>query len=218
MDFDANYTPAPDHLHSFIDTDHITLDLVGLVRQFPYSSRYNLKFYDADTQAKVLDDVRLFKRWGGGTICENSTYGLKGNLKFSKTVAEETAVNIVAGTGHYVSTFQPDCTLALSTEDMVCLYKNDIVKGVEVGNGDERIKCGFVGEVGSNWPLVDFERRAIEATALVQQEIGCGVSFHPGRDSDAPFEIVRLYLEAGGRADKCVMSHLDSKRFSIIYI
>lgn len=35
------------------------------------------------------------------------------------------------------------------------------------------------------------------------------MSFHPGRESAAPFEIVRLYLEAGGRADKCVMSHLD---------
>lgn len=32
-----------------------------------------------------------------------------------------------------------------------------------------------------------------------------------GRDAQAPFEIVRLYLEAGGKPDKCVMSHLDSK-------
>lgn len=37
------------------------------------------------------------------------------------------------------------------------------------------------------------------------------MSFHPGRDAEAPFEIVRLYLEAGGKPDKCVMSHLDSK-------
>lgn len=43
----------------------------------------------------------------------------------------------------------------------------------------------------------------------MQQELGCPVSFHPGRDVKAPFEIVRLYLEAGGKADKCVMSHLD---------
>lgn len=39
--------------------------------------------------------------------------------------------------------------------------------------------------------------------------MGCGVSFHPGRDPQAPFEILRLYLEAGGKANKCVMSHLD---------
>lgn len=57
----------------------------------------------------------------------------------------------------------------------------------------------------------DFEKRAIHATGEMQEVLGCGVSFHPGRDSKAPFEIIRLYLEAGGKAEKCVMSHLDSK-------
>lgn len=46
--------------------------------------------------------------------------------------------------------------------------------------------------------------------------VGCGVSFHPGRDAKAPYEIMRLYLEAGGKANKCVMSHLERK--FIIYI
>lgn len=32
-----------------------------------------------------------------------------------------------------------------------------------------------------------------------------------GRNPQAPFEIIRLYLEAGGKANKCVMSHLDRK-------
>lgn len=57
----------------------------------------------------------------------------------------------------------------------------------------------------------DFEKRAIRATGEIQEVLGCGVSFHPGRDKRAPFEIIRMYLEAGGRADKCIMSHLDSK-------
>lgn len=58
---------------------------------------------------------------------------------------------------------------------------------------------------------IEFERRAIEATGIAQEQLQCPVSFHPGRDADAPFEIVRLYLEAGGKPDKCVMSHLDRK-------
>lgn len=57
----------------------------------------------------------------------------------------------------------------------------------------------------------EFEKKAIRATGEVQDVLGCGVSFHPGRHPDAPFEIIRLYLEAGGKADKCVMSHLDRK-------
>lgn len=56
---------------------------------------------------------------------------------------------------------------------------------------------------------LDFEKRAIQASAEVQSTLGCGVTFHPARDPRAPFEIIRLYLEAGGKADKCIMSHLD---------
>lgn len=46
-------------------------------------------------------------------------------------------------------------------------------------------------------------------------EFKCGVSIHPGRDNKAPFELVRLFLEAGGKADKLIMSHVDRTIFDI---
>jgi phosphotriesterase-related protein len=60
----------------------------------------------------------------------------------------------------------------------------------------------------------EFERRAIQATGEVQAELGCPVSFHSGRHPDAPFEIIRLFQEAGGDVRKAVMSHLESKFIS----
>jgi hypothetical protein len=57
----------------------------------------------------------------------------------------------------------------------------------------------------------EFERRAIQAAGEVQAELGCPVSFHSGRHCDAPFEIIRLFQEAGGDVTKAVMSHLESK-------
>lgn len=56
----------------------------------------------------------------------------------------------------------------------------------------------------------DFEKRAIQATALIQQETKKPVTFHPGRNSQAPFEIMRIFMEAGGNPENVVMSHLDS--------
>ena len=35
------------------------------------------------------------------------------------------------------------------------------------------------------------------------------ITIHPGRDSSAPKEILRILLEAGGKKDKIVMGHLD---------
>ncbi len=155
----------------------------------------------------MVHDVKDYKKFGGETIVENTTYGIARDLKFMQDLSKDSGVKIVAGTGHYVEVTQDLKTLSMTVEEMVNLYVRDITEGVDVDG--QKIKCGFIGEVGSVWPITKFERRAIEATATTQSQLKCGVSFHPGRDPVAPKEIVRLYLEAGGDAAKCVMSHLD---------
>ncbi len=59
--------------------------------------------------------------------------------------------------------------------------------------------------------MSEIERKAIVASAAVQEMTGCPVSFHPGRDPESPFEIVRIFLESGGKAKNAIMSHLESK-------
>ena len=58
---------------------------------------------------------------------------------------------------------------------------------------------------------LDFERRSIQASAAVQQMENSAVSFHPGRNPESAFEIMRIFLEAGGKADRTIMSHLESR-------
>lgn len=77
--------------------------------------------------------------------------------------------------------------------------------------GSEEVRAGFIGEVGSAWPIENFEKKAIQATGEVQAELKCPVSFHPGRNPSAPFEIMRIYSEAGGDPRKAIVSHLDRK-------
>ena len=59
--------------------------------------------------------------------------------------------------------------------------------------------------------IADFEKRSLRSAAAVQSELGSPAIIHPGRNPKAPFEIMRIFLEAGAQADKTVMSHLDSK-------
>lgn len=216
LDFDFFYNEPPKQLNDLF-TNEISLANVGAIRQYPYGSRYNINFGDADTHRNVIEDVLLYKKYGGGTIVENSSHGLKRNLRFLYDVSIGTGVHLVAGTGHYINNVQSEEHLGLSVENMVKLYVEEIKNGVDLnGDGKTFVKCGFIGEVGSVYPIHEFERKAIEATALAQQQLQCPVSFHPGRDAEAPFEIVRLYLEAGGKPERCVMSHLDRKNIAIV--
>lgn len=217
LDFHKFYHEPPKQLSAFFSegvNEQIHLKNVGLIRQYPYGSKYNINFEDDDTHRAVMDDVHLFKKFGGGTIVENTTHGINRNLALIRYISQSTGVNIVAGTGHYLEMTQKPSTLKLSVEEMVQLYIKEIEEGVQITKTKSNevlanVKCGFIGEVGSVYPITDFERRAIQATAETQSILKCGVSFHPGRDEKAPFEIMRIYLEAGGDASKCVMSHLD---------
>ena len=56
-----------------------------------------------------------------------------------------------------------------------------------------------------------FEKKVLQAAALVQAEAKCPVSIHPGRSPQSPSEVLRVFQEAGGDASKVALCHLDSK-------
>ena len=56
-----------------------------------------------------------------------------------------------------------------------------------------------------------FERKSIQASAWTQQATGAAVGFHPGRSKESAFEIMRVYLEAGGKADRAILCHSESE-------
>ncbi|KAI5637486.1 phosphotriesterase family domain-containing protein [Phthorimaea operculella] len=186
-----------------------SLERVGYLRQYPYSSEYNLLMNDDGSRQAVMNDVKEYKRCGGGTIVENTTEGIDRDVNFYKKVSQESGVHIVAGTGYYIQDVQGEA-LKSSGEQMYEHMRKELTEGC-VENG--QIKAGFMGEIASVWPIKDFERRVIRAVGELQEQVGCGVSFHPHRVVEAPFEIIRLYLEAGGKPDKAVMSHLDRTIF-----
>lgn len=156
MWFDKFYAPGPDHLKGFVtDRKKISLDNLGVLRQYPYSSRYNIQFNDDETHEKVVEDLKLFKQWCGTncTIIENTTHGIHRDLEFYREVAKRTGVNVVAGTGHYVEASQRAADLSLSLEALSDLYTKELVAGVDVSmfqDGSDIIKCGFLGSYMSH--------------------------------------------------------------------
>ena len=50
----------------------------------------------------------------------------------------------------------------------------------------------------------------IRAVASAQEATGAPVTFHPGRNPESPFEIIRIFAEAGGKSEDVIMSHLES--------
>lgn len=98
LDFNKFYVAPPSELEYYL-TEKINLQNIGFVKQYPYSSRDNVNFNDTNTNAAVFTEVRLFKKFGGGTIVENTSHGIKRDIALMKKVSEATGVHIIVGTG-----------------------------------------------------------------------------------------------------------------------
>ena len=48
----------------------------------------------------------------------------------------------------------------------------NMVREIEVGIGGCGVRCGVIGEIGCSYPLMDVEKRALQAAASAQTKTG----------------------------------------------
>lgn len=173
----------------------------------PYSHRDNKNFSPNNQFNSIInEEMKFYKSNGGNSVVEVTTFGKC--LKEMKQTSMQTGINIIAGAGYYQAKSLSLSITSMTTEQIYDSINHDILFG------EEGIKCGVIGEIASDWPIQDFEKRVLIASGQVHEELKIPVIIHPGRDVKAPFEVMRLYQEAGGKADKTVMSHLESEKIN----
>lgn len=143
--------PPCDELSNYFG-HKISLENFGYLKQYPYSSLTNTMMCDKETQVAVTKDVHLYKQFGGNSIIDNTSHGINRDLDFMVHLSKATGVHIVAGTGHYVNNLQTKETLNMTIEQISDLYSKELLTGVYV-QGHGMVKCGFIGEVGSVYPI-----------------------------------------------------------------
>ncbi|XP_013380439.1 phosphotriesterase-related protein isoform X2 [Lingula anatina] len=204
MTYDNYYRPPPSG-HEDNVTLPFKMENLGWIRQYPYSCKANLRLNDEEANTGIIEELKEFKRLGGGTIVDSTILGISRDLAFQKRLATETGVNIISSTGYYDAVSHPSNMDAITEEEIDAMMRNEILVGCE---GTD-VKCGSIGELGCSWPLQANEKKVLRAAAVTQTQLGCPVIIHPGRGSKAPEEIVRILQEAGGNIGKTVMSHID---------
>ena len=150
-------------------------------------------------------ELLWYKEAGGGTICDNSSYGLRGKPSCLRALSERTGVHIVLGTGGYLSRTLPPEIGAMDKYEMAELLIRNIREGLDGSD----LQCGFLGEIGVESRLPASSYRSIAAAALAQRETGAAILIHqPGteRQADGIFKII---TDHGGDLTRTVMCHCD---------
>jgi phosphotriesterase-related protein len=180
----------------------VALDILGWIQWNWMSNRDNLVL---DSESLAIDELRMFKRVGGDSLVDCTLPGIGRDPEALARISRRTELNIVMGAGYYVEpSFPPK--VASMTEDQIT---QEIVDEFRHGVGDTGIRAGSIGEIGSSWPLTETEARVFRAAGRAQVELGCGLTTHPGRVRESPFQIIEILRDVGTDLSRVVIGHLD---------
>ncbi len=206
IDFSFMYRPAQDSPREEMADACIGLENLGWIRRNYYSNRSNLTLMDLGT---IIGEVKKFNEVGGGAIVDATSIGIGRNPVALSEISRGSGVHIIMGAGHYVAAVHPEDMGERTEEQLAQEIVGDIVEGVD-GSG---IKAGLIGEIGCTWPLAPNERKSLTAGAIAQQETGAAILIHPGRNPDAPSEILEVLANGGADLSRVIMGHLDRTVF-----
>ncbi|XP_070167610.1 phosphotriesterase-related protein-like [Polyergus mexicanus] len=204
-DFSTLHSHSSEPIYDFKSS---SLQNFGYVKQYPYSHLYNLRLNDENGIVATFDDVKLFKEANGGTIVEKSSCSSR-NISLLKSISEETKVNIIIGTGYYITDTTNLLSCTTTTEEMYNQMYDEFENGCK---NCRDVKPAFIADGGNI--LLDFEKRALRAIGEFQGQYRYPVSFHPEKDVIPLIEVMRIYQEAGGQPTEFVMSHMDRTMMS----
>ena len=180
----------------------VSLENLWWIQYHWASNLDNQLLTDEDT---AIQEALRYKRAGGTTMVDATSIGIKRDPKGLARIARATGLNIIMGAGYYVDKCHPPDVAHKSEDEIVEEIVTDVMEGV----GDTGIKAGIIGEVGCSWPLTDNERKSLRAAARAQHLTGAPLLVHPGRNPEAPLEIMEIIREVGGDPRRTVMSHID---------
>lgn len=206
VDLGSTFSPPDDATSYSFAYQPVTAENLWWVRYNYGGNKDNMELLDEDT---AIAEAARFKKSGGQTIVDATSVGIKRDPLGLARIARATGLNVIMGSGYYVHDYQPASIVEKSEDEIVEEIVSDITEGV----GNTGIKSGVIGEVGCSWPLDENERKSLRAAARAQRLTGAPLLIHPGRNPQAPLEIMEIVRESGGDPTRTIMSHVDRTIF-----
>lgn len=184
------------------ETEKVTIKRLGTLNLDPYALKDNLFYFDYETQK---EEMLYFKRAGGKTVVDLTLPGIGRDPIALKKMAEETGLNIIMGTGYYVSSTHKPCVKTQTEEEMA----EDFVRELTVGIDGTDVKAGIIGEIGISELFNDDERKVLRAAAIAHHKTGAPINVHINPWTTNGLESTEILLNAGVNPKAICISHID---------
>lgn len=181
----------------------VTLENLSWVKHNSWHSLDCLRLQDVQL---AINEAMLFRQAGGNTIVDASSIGLGRDPVALVRIAQATGLNIIMGAGYYT---EASCSeeFGMKSEEEIA---EEIVHDITEGVGADRVRAGFIGEIGNSWPWTEGERKLMRAAVSAQRRTGAALMVHPGFNPSAPFEIIEALREEEADLSHTIMCHTEA--------
>ena len=181
-------------------TEPVKMEHLGQLNRDPYALKDNLSMEDYETQKR---EILRFKRAGGQTMVDATMPGIGRDPEALARISRETGLNVIMGTGYYVSSTHPEKLSSMTEEEIAEEMVRELTVGVD------GVKAGVIGEIGISELFNDAERRVLRAAAIAHKKTGAGVLVHINPWTTNGLESCDILLSAGVAPERIAISHID---------
>jgi len=184
-----------------IAEEPVNVSILSDLRRNPTISVDSLRLDNADL---AVEELKQYKEAGGCSLLDHTTRWIGGRPLDLRKISQSVGVQIIAGCGYY-SPALPDSLNELSIEEL----KESLVREIELGVDGTDVRPGFIGEIGTSWPLTPLEVKSLRAAARAQVETGLGLSIHPSPWDKSALELLDIVESEGVDPSRVIICHLD---------
>ena len=180
----------------------VSLENLWWIRYHWFQNHDDMLMLDEE---EAVAELMHFQWAGGRTVVEMSNIGLGRDPLALARISRRTGLNILMGSGYYFGASLPRGFEAKTEEEIT----DEIVRDITIGVANTGIKAGYIGEIGTSWPIDPREIKSLRAAVKAQKITGANLNIHPGQAEQAAFEVLKIIEDAGADLSRTTMDHID---------
>lgn len=180
----------------------VSMETLGYVRWNLLSMEDNLLLDDPDLIAREAAEV---KRFGGSGIVDLTIIGLGRRVADLPRIARATGLHVMVGCGFYVHNSHPEWLEHASVDAIRDFMVDELQNGIE-GTG---IIPTLIGEIGTNHPVTEREKKVLRAAAQAGVTTGVSTNIHLSPRGMDALEVLEILVGEGMRPERVIFSHMD---------
>ena len=156
----------------------------------------------------ILAELERFRAAGGGGLVDLTLPGIGRDPDWLVRIARASGLNVIMGSGWYRTAYYP--VEALIDRRTVDDLADELVREATEGIGEEHVKPGIIGEIGTDKPWVSpAEERVHRAAARASRRTGRAITTHAVQ-SPVGLAQLAIFEEEGIDPSRVIIGHADS--------